>query len=142
PLTAVIANRLAGVYCLLGRGTDAIAAGHRALNTGAMDRAAASQTRALIAIGASQAHGPREALAELVHLDRDPERVEAVDLDALSFRGVFHLLAGELEPAVRDLEVSVRLVREGATFTLGLRAYAYLALAQYLSGAWDGVLLT
>jgi DNA-binding CsgD family transcriptional regulator len=142
PLRAVIANRLAGVYCLLGRGTDAIAAGHRALNTGAMDRAAASQTRALIAIGASQAQGPREALAELVHLDRDPDRVEAVDLDALSFRGVFHLLAGELEPAVRDLEVSVRLVREGATFTLGLRAYAYLALAQYLSGAWDGVLLT
>jgi DNA-binding CsgD family transcriptional regulator len=43
---------------------------------------------------------------------------------------------------MRDLGVSVRLVREGATFTLGLRAYVYLALAQYLRGDWDGVLLT
>ena len=32
--------------------------------------------------------------------------------------------------------------RRGATFTLGLRAYSYLALAQYLAGAWDDVLLT
>ena len=47
-----------------------------------------------------------------------------------------------LEPAIRDLGASVRLVRQGATFTLGLRAYLYLALAQHLSGDWDGVLLT
>ena len=142
PLAAVIANRQAGVYCLLARGTDAMAAGRRAIETGAMDRAAASQTRTLIAIGASQAYGVREALAELDHLDSDPDRIQAVDLDALSFRGVFHLLAGDLEPAVRDLGASVRLVRQGATFTLGLRAYLYLALAQHLSGDWDGVLLT
>ena len=142
PLAAVIANRLAGVYCLLARGLDAMGAGHRALETGALDRAAASQTRTLIAIGASQAYGAQEALAELDHLDPDPDRIQAVDLDALSFRGVFHLLVGHLEPAVRDLGASVRLVRQGATFTLGLRAYLYLALAQYLSGDWDAVLLT
>jgi DNA-binding CsgD family transcriptional regulator len=142
PLAALIANRLAGVYCLLGRGAEAMAAGRRAVDTGALDRAAASQTRTLIAIGASQTEGPRAALAELDHLDADPDRIGPVDLDALSFRGVFHLLSGHLDLAVRDLGVSVRLVREGATFTLGLRAYLYLALAQYLSGAWDGVLLT
>ena len=34
------------------------------------------------------------------------------------------------------------MVRQGATFTLGLRAYFYLALAQYLAGAWDDALLT
>ena len=34
------------------------------------------------------------------------------------------------------------MVRHGATFTLGLRGYFYLALAQYLAGAWDDVLLT
>ena len=89
PLAAMIANRLAGVYCLLARGIDAMAAGRRALETGTMDRAAASQTRTLIAIGASQAYGAREALAELDHLDSDPDRIQAVDLDALSFRGVF-----------------------------------------------------
>ena len=33
-------------------------------------------------------------------------------------------------------------MRRGATLTLGLRAYFYLALAQYLAGAWDDVLLT
>jgi DNA-binding CsgD family transcriptional regulator len=107
-----------------------------------LDRAADSQTRTLIAIGASQAHGARAALAELNHLDADADRIGPVDVDGLSFRGVFHLVAGQLDPAVRDLGVSVRLVREGASFTLGLRAYLFLALAEYLSGAWDGVQLT
>jgi hypothetical protein len=36
----------------------------------------------------------------------------------------------------------VKLARRGATITLGLRAYVYLALAQYLADAWDDVLLT
>ena len=40
------------------------------------------------------------------------------------------------------MTASLRLVRRGATLTLGLRAYFYLALAQYLAGAWDDVLLT
>jgi ATP/maltotriose-dependent transcriptional regulator MalT len=34
------------------------------------------------------------------------------------------------------------MVRRGATLFLGLRAYCYLALAQYLAGQWDDVLLT
>ena len=63
-------------------------------------------------------------------------------MDALTFRGVFHLLAGDLDQAVADLTASLRLARRGATLTLGLRAYFYLALAQYLAGAWDDVLLT
>src|SRR5262249_22565786 len=50
--------------------------------------------------------------------------------------------AGELGPAIRDLAASLKLARQGATLTLGLRAYFYLALAQYLAGAWDDVLLT
>jgi hypothetical protein len=41
-----------------------------------------------------------------------------------------------------DLAASLKLARRGATLTLGLRAYVYLALAQYLAGAWDDVLLT
>jgi DNA-binding CsgD family transcriptional regulator/tetratricopeptide (TPR) repeat protein len=142
PLAAVITNRLAGVYCLLGRGKDAMEAGGWALDTGTLDPAAASQTRTLVAIGASQAFGAQAALNELHWLEPDPGRVRPVDLDAISFRGVFHLLAGDLDEAIRDLSVSIRLVREGATFTLGLRAYLYLALAQYLRGAWDDVLLT
>jgi hypothetical protein len=98
--------------------------------------------RSLIAIGASQTAGPREALAELGHLDADPARVALADVDGLSFRGVFRLLAGDLSQAVRDLTASLKLARRGATLTLGLRAYFYLALAQYLAGAWDDVLLT
>jgi hypothetical protein len=55
---------------------------------------------------------------------------------------VFRLLAGDLDRAISDLTASVKLARRGATLTLGLRAYFYLALAQYLAGAWDDVLLT
>ena len=142
PLAAMIANRLAGTYTLLGDGEQVMTFGRWALGTGCLDAAAASQTRTLIAIGASQVAGPRAALAELEHLDVDPARIRPVDVDGLTFRGVFRLLAGDLDRAISDLTASVKLARRGATLTLGLRAYFYLALAQYLAGAWDDVLLT
>jgi ATP/maltotriose-dependent transcriptional regulator MalT len=142
PLAAMIANRLAGTYTLLGDGEKVQTFGKWALGTGCLDAAAVSQTRTLIAIGASQRAGPRPALSELEHLDPDPGRIELIDVDALSFRGVFRLLAGDLRPAVDDMTASLRMVRRGATITLGLRVYSYLALAQYLAGAWDDVLLT
>src|SRR6202044_1906289 len=44
--------------------------------------------------------------------------------------------------AGQDMPASLRLARRGATFTLGLRGYSYLALAQYLAGAWDDAILT
>jgi AAA ATPase domain len=141
-LAAMVANRLAGTYTLLGEGERVMALGRWALDTGCLDAAADSQTRTLVAIGASQVDGARGALEELGYLDPDPTRIDAVHADGLSFRGVFRLLAGNLAQAVADLSASVRLVRNGATFTLGVRAYPYLALAQYLSGAWDDVLLT
>ena len=141
-LAALIANRLAGTYTLLGEGEKVMTWGRWSLDTDCLDLAANSQTRTLIAIGASQVSGARQALAELSYLDPDPTRVEPVHADGLSFRGVFQLLAGNLPQAVADLSASVRMVRNGASFTLGLRAYFYLALAQYLAGAWDDVLLT
>ena len=139
---ALAANRLAGTYTLLGAGKKVMALGRWALDTGCLDAAAHSQTRTLIAIGASQVGGPRRALTELDHLESDPARVERVHADGLSFRGVFQLLAGNLSEGVADLVASIRLVRHGATFTLGVRAYPYLALGQYLAGAWDDALLT
>ncbi len=52
------------------------------------------------------------------------------------------LLAGDLGPAVGDLAVSVAMINRGVPPSLGLRAYFYLAFAQYLAGHWDDVLLT
>jgi len=60
----------------------------------------------------------------------------------LAFRGVFRLLAGDLDLAIADLAASLKLAGQGDTVILGQRAYCYLALAQYLAGAWDDVLLT
>ena len=142
PLAAVIASRLAIVCALVGDAEKVQALGRWALGTGCLDAAAASITCTVIAVGASQVAGPRAALAELGHLDADPARVGPVDVDGLSFRGVFRLLAGDLDQAISDLTASLRMVRRGATVTAGLRAYFYLALAQYLAGAWDDVLLT
>jgi DNA-binding CsgD family transcriptional regulator len=142
PLAAIIANRLAGTYTLLGDGQKVIGFGSWALATATLNAAADSQTRTLVAIGTSQVGGAQRALAALAHLADDPARIDPVHVDGLSFRGVFRLLAGDLPGAVRDLTVSLRMARQGVTFTLGLRAYFYLALAQYLSGAWDEVLLT
>jgi DNA-binding CsgD family transcriptional regulator/tetratricopeptide (TPR) repeat protein len=142
PLAALMANRLASTYTLLGDGEKVMAFGRQALGTGALDPAAASRTRTLIAIGAAQVSGPRAGLAELAYVEADPARVRAIDVDGLSYRGMLQLLAGDLGQAIGDLTVSLGLARRGATLTLGLRAYFYLALAQYLAGAWDDVLLT
>jgi len=94
-----------------------------------------------VAIGASQVAGPRAGLAELAHLDADPARVGPADVDCLTYRGWFRLLAGDLGQAVSDLAACLKLARQGATLTLGLRAYFYQALAQYLAGNWDDALL-
>jgi hypothetical protein len=75
PLAAMLGNRLAGTYTVLGEGEKIMSFGRQALATGCLDAAAACQTRTLIAIGASQLAGARAALAELRHLDQDPARV-------------------------------------------------------------------
>ena len=141
-LAAVISNRLSGTYTVLGDGEKVMTFARQALATGCLDEAAASQTRTLVAIGASQVAGSRAALAELEHLDADPACVGPADIDGLAFRGIFRLMAGDLTEAIGDMAGSLKLARRGATFTLGLRAYSYLALAQYLAGAWDDALLT
>jgi len=142
PLAATIASRLAHVYALLGEGQKVHAFARWALDADCLNAASASQTYTLMAIGTSQVAGPRAALAELGHLDADPARVGPADADGLAFRGVFSLPAGDLSQAVSDLTASLKLARKGATLTWGLRAYCYLALAQYLAGTWDEVLLT
>jgi DNA-binding NarL/FixJ family response regulator len=142
PLAALIVNRLASTYTLLGDGEKVMVLGRQALGTGTLDPAAASRTRTLVAIGAAQVSGPRAGLAELAYLEADPVRARAIDVDGLSYRGMLRLLAGDLGQAIGDLTASLEMARRGATLTLGLRAYFYLALAQYLAGAWDDVLLT
>jgi DNA-binding CsgD family transcriptional regulator len=141
-LAALIADRLAGVYMMLGAGEKVQPLARWALGTGCLGAAHASQSHTLLAISVCQVAGPREALAEMGHLDADPARVGPVDADALTFRGVFHLLAGDLGPARRDLAASLKLARRGANLIFGQRAYCYLALAQYLAGEWDDALLT
>jgi DNA-binding CsgD family transcriptional regulator len=142
PLAALIASRLASTYTLLGDGEKVMAFGRQALEGGCLDAATASRTRTLIAIGASQVAGPRDALAELAYLAADPARVEEIDVDGLSYRGMLRLLAGDPARAISDLTATLALARRGVTLTMGLRAYVYLALAQYLAGAWDDALLT
>jgi DNA-binding CsgD family transcriptional regulator len=141
-LAALIASRLAATHTLLGDGEKAMTFGRWALGTGCLDAAAASRTRTLVAIGACQVAGPYEALAELGHLDADPARVSLADVDGLSFRGVFRMLAGDLGQGVSDMTASVKMAHRGATLVQGLRVYFYLALAQYIAGEWDDVLLT
>jgi DNA-binding CsgD family transcriptional regulator len=141
-LAARIAARLAGSYTLRGEGEKTMTLGRWALGTGCLDPSAASQTRTRVAVGASQAAGPREALAELGHVDADPARVDPIDVDGLSWRGVFRLVAGDLGQAVTDMTATLKMVRRGATLALGQRTYGYLALAQYLAGEWDDALLT
>jgi DNA-binding CsgD family transcriptional regulator len=142
PVAAASANRLAAVYTLLGDGEQGMWFGRWALESGGLEAAPRARARVVIAAAATQVRGPREALAELAYLNGDPARVAPVDVDALTYRGVLRLLTGDLGLAVTDLAASVAMVNRGVPPTIGLRAYFYLALAQYLAGEWDDVLLT
>ena len=55
---------------------------------------------------------------------------------------MLRLVAGDPVGAISDLSASLGLARRGATLTLGGRTYFYLALAQYVMGEWDDLLLT
>jgi DNA-binding CsgD family transcriptional regulator len=139
PLTALIASGLAGAYSLLGKGQQAEAFGRLALATDGPD-AAASQTRTLVATGIAQVAGPRAGLAELA---AGADGADGPDgADGMSFRGMFRLLAGDLNGAVSDLSTSVGLTRRRHGFRAGLSGHCYLALAQYQAGAWDDALIT
>jgi tetratricopeptide (TPR) repeat protein len=142
PLAVLTANRLASMYALLGDGKKVQALGRWAPGTGCLDAAAASRTRARNALGAALAAGPRAGLAELAYLEADPARVAFIDAEGLVYRGMIRMAAGDPGQAVADLTASLRLVRQGAALILGVRPYCYLALAQYLAGLWDDVLLT
>jgi DNA-binding NarL/FixJ family response regulator len=141
-LAAMAANRLAAIRILMGDGEQGMMLGRQALATGVLDRSAAARARTMIAAAAAQAISPRQGLAELAYLDADPARVTPADVDALSYRGVLRLLSGDLSLALGDLAASVTMINQGAPPSLGLRAYFYLAMTQYLSGHWDDVLLT
>jgi DNA-binding CsgD family transcriptional regulator len=142
PVAAMAANRLAAIRILMGDGEQGMALGRQALATGVLDQSAAARARTMIAAAAAQAISPRRGLAELAYLDADPAQIAPADVDALSYRGVLRLLSGDLRPALSDLAASVAMINRGAPPSLGLRAYFYLAMAQYLTGHWDDVLLT
>ena len=121
PLAALIANRLAGTYTLLGDGREGRSlSGGRRWTAGCLDAAAASQTRTLVAIGASQVSGPQAGLAELAGT-WTPTRPGSGRWTSTPWRsaGCFRLLAGDPGRAVSDLSGSLGLVRRGATLTLG-----------------------
>jgi DNA-binding CsgD family transcriptional regulator/tetratricopeptide (TPR) repeat protein len=141
-VAATSATRLGFAFALLSDGAKVVELGRWALGTGCLPPAAESQVKALVAVGTSYMRGPQAGLAELKYIDPDPARVEPLHVDGLAFRGIFRLLAGDLAAAVTDLSASLKLARNGANFTIGLQAYSYLALAQYMSGGWDDALIS
>jgi DNA-binding CsgD family transcriptional regulator len=141
PLAALIAGTLGGTYLLMGDGEKGLSAARWALGTGCLGALATTRTRTQVALGVLEVTGPTAALAELGHLDADPARIGPLDAECLAFRGFLRMLAGDLGRAVTDLTVGLAMARAGAPFTLGLTPYAYLVLAQYLTGQWDDALL-
>jgi DNA-binding CsgD family transcriptional regulator len=141
-LAAMTANRLAATYAVLGDGERVQELANWALAQGSLTMAGVGRAHALVAIGVTVSAGPRQALSHLAHLSVDPAFVDPVDVDSLCWRGACRLLVGDLKNAISDMVAGLAMVRKGVTVTLGLRPYGYLALAQYLAGAWDDALIT
>ena len=141
-LAALTANRLAATYAVLGQGERAKELAEWALAQGCLGPAAVGRAHAIVAVGVSHTAGPRRALSELAYLGTDTALIDPVEVDALCWRGVCRLLVGDLAGAIGDLSAGLVMARTGATITMGLRAYAYTALAQYLAGEWDDALIS
>jgi len=141
-LAAMTANRLAATYAVLGDGKRVRQLANWALAQGSLTMAGVGRAHALLAIGVTLSDGPLAALTELGKLSADPAFVDPVDVDSLCWRGACRLLVGNLNGAISDISAGLAMVRKGVTVTLGLRPYGYLAMAQYMAGAWDDALIT
>ena len=63
--------------------------------------------------------------------------VPAARTDALAFRGVARLWAGDLQAAAEDLALAVNRIRAGVQVRFPCRALAFLAGAEFRLGRWD-----
>ncbi len=145
PLAALIAGTLGGTYLLMGAGEKGLSTARWALSTGCLGVLATSRTRTQVALGVLEVTGPTAALA--AEPGRTPDADPCLNRPARR-RGpgfpwiVAQLLAWRPGPARHDMTAGLAMARAGAPLTLGLTPYAYLVLAQHLTGQWDDALLT
>jgi DNA-binding CsgD family transcriptional regulator/tetratricopeptide (TPR) repeat protein len=77
------------------------------------------------------------ALGLFGDLPERPGMVPVARTDALTFRGVAHLCAGDLNAAAGDLGLAVNRVRAGVQVRFPCGAPAFLAEAEFRLGCWD-----
>jgi ATP/maltotriose-dependent transcriptional regulator MalT len=122
------------VHCALSRGEQAIATATAAIELGTDDRCLDRMLTYSLITGHCHARGAGSALvrlAEVADLPQSPARVDPGDDVVLLARGTCRVLAGELAGGAADLS---EVVRRG---TVHAEVHQWLALAQYLLGAWD-----
>ena len=77
------------------------------------------------------------ALGLFSDLPRRPAMVPAVRTDALAFRGIARLWAGDLQGAAGDLGLAVDRISAGVHARFPCRAPAFLAETEFKLGRWD-----
>ena len=105
-LVAAFTLRLAAIHALRGEGDRAKSFAKTALHMRKLGPADDSQARTI----RGHRHGTNrrrfEGLGRTRTSGPHPARVKGIHADGLAFRGVFHLLAGDLKRAVADLTAS------------------------------------
>jgi DNA-binding CsgD family transcriptional regulator len=77
------------------------------------------------------------ALSLFGDLPARPAMVHAARTDALAFRGVARLYAGDLRSAAEDLTLAVSRISAGVQVRFPCRALAFLAGTEFRLGRWD-----
>ena len=77
------------------------------------------------------------ALALFSDLPARPAMVPAARTDAVAFRGVARLWAGDLRAAAEDLALAVNRINAGVQVRFPCRALAFLAETEFRLGRWD-----
>jgi DNA-binding CsgD family transcriptional regulator len=77
------------------------------------------------------------ALGLFGDLPARPAMVPAARTDALAFRGVARLWAGDLPAAAEDLALAVNRISAGVQVRFSCRALAFLAETEFRLGRWD-----
>ncbi len=140
-LVGQVSSSLAIVCAYLGKGDDAIAWAHQALDAQGNLPTAEVTARQALALGLTMSGRGREGIATLASLSASRSHPEPFEAELMATRGNLKAWCGDLPGAVEDLSAVIRWSRAGWPLRSLPNAYGSLAETEYRLGRWDDGLI-
>jgi ATP/maltotriose-dependent transcriptional regulator MalT len=134
--------RLATLFVIQNRGSEAFDAAQQALNLGPADQSLEIRAWSELVRADGQLRGAASGLDLLAgRLLGNGSRIKAPEVDLLLTRGILGFYGGRNVKATADFRNVIRLVRQGAQTAELPRAHLQLAQLLIIGGEWDDAVL-